>query len=118
MTTADLRAAWRRRAGQAAAQAGRFLRVFGAIAVPTLLHAVITGSWMPSGGVMALVLLLAPSLEVAWRQLHPTITASQVDAAPGVIAAPTDDAGQPLPPEVPPTPDEDAVAHAGFADTL
>jgi hypothetical protein len=125
-TTPAIRAAWRRWYGQTAAQAARFGRLFGVLAVPVLLHAVVTGSWSLSAGYTSLLVLLAPTAEVAWRQAHPAVTASQIEAAPGVDAVPTDTSGQPItdpavddrPPEPAPIADEDAVAHAGYADTL
>ncbi len=93
-TVPAIRSAWRTRAGQLGAQAARFLRLVVAAAVTQVLASLATG-----GGALdhldrkALVALLIPAVEVAWRQYHPAVTASDVPSAPGITAAGTDESG-------------------------
>ncbi len=93
-TVPAIRTAWRTRAGQLAQQAARFARLIVAAVVTQVLASLATG-----GGALdhldrkAIVAVLIPAIEVAWRQYHPTVTASDVATAPGITPAATDASG-------------------------
>src|SRR5689334_4295560 len=107
MTTpvAALRSTWRTTAEQKAAQAYRVLRLF-VIALAGQVIAQLTANGFDLDQ-KAVVALLVAAGEAAWRQLHPALTASAVDTAPGAaIVTPT------------PEPDVDAPDDTVDVDTI
>lgn len=82
-----LRSTWRKTAEQRATQAWRFLRLAG-IALAGQVLAQLTANGFDLDKIShvdqkAVVALLVGAAEAAWRQLHPALTASAVDTAPG-----------------------------------
>lgn len=53
-------------------------------AIPSLYNLLIGGKF----DVKTLLAFIVPFAEVAWRQLHPALTASAADVAPGVTIVP------------------------------
>ena len=101
---AALRSTWRKTAEQRAAQLWRFLRLFGGALVAQVVAQVVANggdlSKISHLDQKAVVALLVGAGEAAWRQLHPAMTASQVDSAPGatitadpLAPVPTNDGG-------------------------
>jgi hypothetical protein len=95
MTTsvAALRSTWRTTAEQKATQAWRVLRLF-LLALAGQVIAQLTANGFDLEKIThldqkAVVALLVAAGEAAWRQLHPALTASAVDTAPGATIVPT-----------------------------
>ena len=86
-----LRSTWRSTAEHYKAQAFRFVRIFLGVAVSQALASLATGtSPLSSFDRKAVVAFLVPIAEVTWRQLHPALTASEVDTAPGATIVPSE----------------------------
>lgn len=107
-----LRATWRKSAEHKAAQLKRFLLVLGGVLIAQIVPEVLAGKdpLVHFTDARTAWFYLLPFAAVAWRQLHPAMTASQADQAPGVTIVP-DQVGlpaDPVPPvlvEVPMPPD-------------
>jgi len=87
-----LRSTWRVTAEQRATQAWRFLRL-ALIALAGQVLAQLTANGFDLDKIShldqkAVVALLVGAAEAAWRQLHPALTASAVDTAPGATIVP------------------------------
>lgn len=80
---AALRSTWRMSREHKAEQANRFLRIFGAVLVPQLVAVGV--DHLTRTIVLSLV---APALEVAFRQLYPALGAYGAASAPGVEIVP------------------------------
>lgn len=85
----SLRSTWRKSSQHVQAQLFRFLRLFGVTIVPQVLAQLATGRSITGHSLRIFLISVAvPTAEVVWRQLHPTMTASAADAAPGVTIVP------------------------------
>ena len=105
-----LRSTWRATAEQRATQAWRFLRL-ALIALIGQVFAQLAANNFDLDKIShldqkAIVALLVGAAEAAWRQLHPALTASAVDSAPGatIVPAQVDQPGAPT--DVPAAPDD------------
>lgn len=85
-----LRSTWRSTAEQYKAQAFRFLRLFVLTLGPQLAQQYLSTGHLPHLNRAFITAVVVPALEVVWRQLHPALTASQVDTAPGAAIIPTE----------------------------
>ncbi|MCW2545374.1 MAG: hypothetical protein JWM40_2926 [Frankiales bacterium] len=97
-----LRSTWRSTAEQKASQGWRILRLF-LVALTGQVLAQLTANGFDLDKIShldqkAVVALLVAAAEAAWRQLHPALTASAVDTAPGATIVPAEVAADPLTP--------------------
>lgn len=86
----NLRATWRKSAEHKTAQIKRFAGALVAVVAAQLVADVSTGKnpLAHFTDTRTAWYFLLPFALVAWRQVHPALTASQVDAAPGVTIVP------------------------------
>lgn len=86
----NLRKVWRASAEHKAAQIKRFLSAMGAVLGLQLVSDFSTGKnpLEHFTDLRTAWFYLLPFALVAWRQLHPALTASQADSAPGVTIVP------------------------------
>ena len=94
-----LRRTWRRSAQHLIEQAWRFVRLTALASIPSVVDLINGGKF----DTKTLLTFLLPFAEVAWRQMHPSLTASRADAAPGTVttAGGEDDGLIPVPEPVP-----------------
>jgi hypothetical protein len=87
----QLRATWRKSAEHKAAQVKLFVSSLAGIVVLQVVSDLAAGKtpFSTVHDTRSLWFYLAPFVLVAWRQLHPALTASQVDSAPGATIVPT-----------------------------
>jgi hypothetical protein len=87
-----LRSSWRTTGEQRAMQLWRFLRLTVTTLVGELFAQLVANGFDLTGlshiGQKAAVALVVGAAETAWRQLHPALTASAVDSAPGATIVP------------------------------
>lgn len=86
----QLRATWRKSAEHKAAQVKLLLSSLVGIIVLQMVSDLAAGKtpFSTVHDIRSLWFYLAPFVLVAWRQLHPALTASQVDSAPGATIVP------------------------------
>lgn len=87
----NLRATWRKSAEHKAAQVKRFVAALVGVVVVQIIADVSAGKNPLDHFTDAKTAwyYLLPFALVAWRQVHPSMTASQVDSAPGATIVPT-----------------------------
>lgn len=105
-----LRSTWRTTAEQRAAQLWRILRLF-LLALAGQVIAQLTANGFDLDKIShldqkAVVALLIGAGEAAWRQLHPALTASAVDTAPGATIVPEQVGAPAAEPDLPEAPDD------------
>lgn len=111
-----LRKTWRKSAEHKAAQVKRFFSALGAVLIAQLVGDFASGRdpLTHFTDLRTAWYYLLPFALVAWRQLHPAMTASQVDSAPGATIVPSEvDPG--VVPDPAPDPAPDNVAPEGDA---
>lgn len=86
-----LRKVWRSSAEHYRAQVVRFVLILGGLLVAQAVTDISQNQPLNHGitDTRSLLSYLVPVLYVAWRQVHPSLTASQVDSAPGTVTTAT-----------------------------
>lgn len=89
---ANLRSTWRKSAEHKAAQVKRFVSALAAVVLAQVLSDVAAGKtpFTTVHDLRSAWFYLLPVVLVAWRQLHPALTATQVDSAPGATIVPAE----------------------------